>query len=190
MKKYEILKDDYIELEGTILYRIKALKNFGRVKAVEIGGYIEKEYNLSQEDNCWVYDKAKVYGGARVYDNAIARGQCEIYDEADVCGGAKVYGNAVVRGLCDIYGGAVISGNAEIFGNAKVFDNAKVCDNAKVSGDAMYKKYILKLSNGKEIPLLSKNNREALKLAGKFIRNTNLYLQKIIDEEGVVILEQ
>ena len=54
----------------------------------------------------------------------------------------------------------------------------------------MYKKYILKLSNGKEIPLLSKNNREALKLAGKFIRNTNLYLQKIIDEEGVVILEQ
>ena len=52
------------------------------------------------------------------------------------------------------------------------------------------KKYILKLSNNKEIPLLSKNNREALKLAGKFIRNTNLYLQKIIDEEGVVILEQ
>ena len=54
----------------------------------------------------------------------------------------------------------------------------------------MYKKYILKLSNNKEIPLLSKNNREVLKLAGKFIRNTNLYLQKIIDEEGVVILEQ
>lgn len=54
----------------------------------------------------------------------------------------------------------------------------------------MYKKYILKLSNGKEIHLLSKNNREALKLAAKFIINTNLYLQKIIDEEGVVILEE
>ena len=66
MKKYEILKDDYIELEGTILYRIKALKDFGGIEAGQLGGYIEKEDNLSQDGNCWIYNGARVYGAAKV----------------------------------------------------------------------------------------------------------------------------
>ena len=70
-KKYELLRNDYIEYEGRTLYRIKALRDFGNVKAGELGGYIEKEDNLSHEHNCWVYKHAKVFGNAKVYDNAI-----------------------------------------------------------------------------------------------------------------------
>lgn len=70
-KKYKLLKDDYIKYIGRTLYRIKALKDFGDVKAGEIGGYIESENNLSHNGECWVYDDAKVFENAEVYGNAI-----------------------------------------------------------------------------------------------------------------------
>ena len=43
VKKYGLLTDDTITLDdGTVLYRIRALIDFGNVKAGELGGYIEK----------------------------------------------------------------------------------------------------------------------------------------------------
>ena len=47
MKKYELLENDTVKLSGIIMYRIKALRSFGYIKKGELGGYIEKEYNLS-----------------------------------------------------------------------------------------------------------------------------------------------
>lgn len=47
MKKYEILYDQSIEINGRKLYRIRALCDFGAVKAGDIGGYVESERNLS-----------------------------------------------------------------------------------------------------------------------------------------------
>ena len=69
MKKYE-LTDETIEVYGTALHRIKALKDFGNVKKGELGGYVESERNLSQEGNCWVYGNAWVCGNAEVCGNA------------------------------------------------------------------------------------------------------------------------
>lgn len=68
MKKFE-LTTDRIEENGTTLYRIKALIDFGDVKAGELGGYVEKETNLSQYGNAWVYD-AWVFDNAQVSGNA------------------------------------------------------------------------------------------------------------------------
>jgi len=113
MKKYE-LTDETIEVYGTALHRIKALKDFGNVKKGELGGYVESERNLSQEGNCWVYDNARVYSNAKVFGNA------------EVCDNARVYSNAKV---CD---------NARVYSNAKVFGNAEVCGNAEVFGNADY----------------------------------------------------
>lgn len=59
MKKYE-LTNECITFTGRKLYRIKALVDFGDVKAGELGGYIEKEDNLSHDGNAWVSDNAKV----------------------------------------------------------------------------------------------------------------------------------
>lgn len=66
MKKYEML-----EREVNGLCRIKALRDFGNVKKGDIGGYIEKEANLSHDGDCWVYDNAQVCGDALVYGNAM-----------------------------------------------------------------------------------------------------------------------
>lgn len=69
-KKYELVKEDSIVVDGFKLYRIKALKDFFVIKAGDLGGYVESEDNLSQEGNCWIYDDAKVYGGSKVFGNA------------------------------------------------------------------------------------------------------------------------
>ena len=100
MKKYE-LTAEFIEKWGKKLFRIKALIGFGSVEAGELGGYVEKEDNLAQNGNAWVFDDAEVYGNARVYGNA------EVYGDARVCGDAWVYGDARV------YGDAWVCGNAD-----------------------------------------------------------------------------
>ena len=84
MNKYEMLQDDKIEIEGHALYRIKALKDFGNVKAGDIGGYIEKEENLSQKGICWICGNALVYGNAKVYGNAWVCGDAKISKTNDI----------------------------------------------------------------------------------------------------------
>ncbi|MGY6089090.1 hypothetical protein [Avibacterium paragallinarum] len=88
MKKYE-LTDEYIEIGFTTkikLYRIKALVAIASigVSAGDLGGYVEKESNLDQSGDAWVYDNAVVSG------------------DAEVCGDAKVYGDAKVSERSDI----------------------------------------------------------------------------------------
>jgi hypothetical protein len=94
MKKFE-LTADRIEEKGVTLHRIKALIDFGDVKAGELGGYVEKEENLSQYGNAWVYRHAKVFGNAYIYGNAC------VYDDAHIYGNAEVYSNARVCSNAD-----------------------------------------------------------------------------------------
>ena len=55
MKKYELTKESTI-VNGVKLFRIKKLSNG------ELGGFVEKEKNLSQLGNAWVFGDARVYG--------------------------------------------------------------------------------------------------------------------------------
>ena len=87
MKKYE-LTAEFIEKWGKKLFRIKALISFGSVEVGELGGYVEKEDNLAQDGNAWVYGNARVYGNAWVYGNARVYGNAEVYGDAEVCGNA------------------------------------------------------------------------------------------------------
>ena len=102
--KYELVKEDTVivrTLCGEIkLYRIRALKDFSDVKKGDLGGYIEKEENLSHDGNCWVYDNSKVFDNARVCDSAIIRGN------AVVGGKVVVIDNAIVCG--DDYNGITL----------------------------------------------------------------------------------
>ena len=86
-KKYE-LTDSAIEFNGSTLYQIKALKDFSDVKAGDLGGWIEKEENLSQIGNAWIGGDAKVCKNAKVF------GDAHICDETKVCGETKVCDNA------------------------------------------------------------------------------------------------
>ena len=172
MKKKYTLTSETIKYKGHTLHRIKALKDIVinteiTIKKDTLGGYVEKEFNLSQLDECWISGKAKVYGDAKVYgrayvsdyvevhgnaiirDNAKVYGYADVYghswigDKSEVYGDTKIYGNAqiydetVICGKCCVYGNALVYGNAQIHGNALVCGDAKVYENAEVYGNAI-----------------------------------------------------
>ena len=144
MKKYELTNETKTLADGTVLHRIRALRDIPRfgVKAGELGGFVEGENNLSQDGDAWVSGNAKVYGEAKVLDNAKVFGKAWVSDNAGgsgsvgVSGKAKVSGNACVYGNARVYGNAWVSGDVCVYGNAEVYGNAKVSGNAEVSGDA------------------------------------------------------
>ena len=135
-KKYE-LTDSAIEFNGVTLYRIKALKDFSDVKAGDLGGWIEKEQNLSQIGDAWVGGNAKVYANAKVYGNAVVCDNANVFDDAAVCGNAMVYDNAEICGNAVVRGNVLICGDAKVFGNAFVYGDAIVWDNVRVEGNAV-----------------------------------------------------
>ena len=138
MKKYK-LTDKSIIYNGHTLYEIEAITDFGYIMAGTKGGYIESENNLSHCGYCWIADNAKVY------DNAIIRGNAFVCDNAKVYGNAAIHGNVRIFGDSIIYEDASIHGNAKIYGNARVFgctfvyNNATIYDNAQVYGCAIVK---------------------------------------------------
>ena len=140
-KKYE-LSNITIEFNGVTLHRIKALKDFSNVKAGDLGGWVEKEDNLSQIDDAWIDENAKVYGNAQicgnviVFDDAIIYDNAKVYGNAHICNNAKVYDNAFVYGDVWVYGNAKVFGNAKVDGNAEVYGNAIIYENAEVYGNA------------------------------------------------------
>ena len=101
MKKFELTSETKINIFGKKLFRIKALISFGDVKAGETGGWVEKEENVNQSGNAWVYGNAKVYGDAMVFGNAKVYGDAKVSGNAWVSGNAKVYGDAMVFGNAD-----------------------------------------------------------------------------------------
>lgn len=67
-KKYKLTEETFA-VDGHVLHRIKALRDFGNVKKGDIGGWIEGQENLSHDDDFWVYGNARVYGEAEVEKN-------------------------------------------------------------------------------------------------------------------------
>jgi hypothetical protein len=107
-KKFEFTGETKVCF-GITFNRIQAKISFGVVANGEIGGWIEKESNVSDEGDAWVSGDAWVYGNARVY------GDAQVYGDAWVSGDAQVYGNA------QVYGDARVSGDAQVYGNAQVY---------------------------------------------------------------------
>ena len=160
MKKFELTSESIVKF-GKTLYRIRALVAFGDVKEGELGGFLEKEENLSQDGDAWVCENATVRG------NAIVRG------DATVSGNATVRGNAIVRGdawVCEnatVSGDATVCENATVSGDAWVRGNATVRGNAIVRGDA----WVFKTSHYLVIgPMGSRNGFTT------FFRTKNLFI--------------
>ena len=86
MKKYEFTGETKkTGIFGNItVRRIRATAAFGLVKVGDLGGWIEKEENLSRENNAWVYGDAKVYGDAEVC------GDAKVFSYPKLCGNTKL----------------------------------------------------------------------------------------------------
>ena len=114
MKKYEMTSNYKIFL-GKKLFQIRALVDLcNGVKAGELGGYIEKEENLSQSGNAWVGGDARVTDNARVTGNAQVAGEAQVRDNAWVSGDAHVAGKVHVAGNAHVAGKAWVSKSADL----------------------------------------------------------------------------
>lgn len=147
VKKYKLLANDTKKVACRTLYRIQALRNiFDDVAEGDLGGYIEKEANLSQEGECWVYDEAQVYGDAvvtgdaavchraKVGGHAVIADTAYVSDSARVYGNAKVCGNADVFGSCWVYDNAVVDGEVFLDGEVIVSGNTKITGHSRIEG--------------------------------------------------------
>lgn len=150
--RYKIVEDDFIIHKGRKLYRIKALKRFntilGTIKRGELGGYVEGYHNLSQNDNCWIHDDAKVYDNARVENSARVGSNAEIYGNARIRDRAVVDDNAEVFGNTEVSNRSVVTNHAKVYGNARVIDefdpfgclhpkNSTILDNVSICGNSV-----------------------------------------------------
>ena len=125
-RKYEITNETKV-VYGRTLYRIRAIQDFDDVKAGDLGGFIEKEINLSHEGKAWISDNACVYDTARVCDDARVYGSARICDNAKICDNACIFDNVW------------ISDNARVSDDARVYGNMYISGSTTVSGSgAMY----------------------------------------------------
>jgi carbonic anhydrase/acetyltransferase-like protein (isoleucine patch superfamily) len=134
--KYRIREDLSMIIDGVTVYRIEALRPISRfdIEKGELGGYVEKQHNLSQYGSCWIMDDAKVWGDAQVQQNASVLNTAKVYGSAIIKGSAEVYGNADVYGHATIYDHAQVHGNAKVSGRAVVFGTAELGMFASVAG--------------------------------------------------------
>ncbi len=146
-KKYELVKSESIVHNGRTLYRIRALREFTisrgvAIKVGDIGGFVESENNLSQEDICWIFDDAKVYenakicGDAKICCDAKVFGNAKVWGDAFVLDDAEVWGNAKICDKAEVYDEAEVCGDAYIGGEVQIYGNAKICDKARIFGKA------------------------------------------------------
>lgn len=117
-KKYEITEQRHPNYPW--LHRIRALTFVNEyVTPGCIGGYVEHEENLSQDDSAWVHhdavccEEARVEKDAQIFDGACVRGAALLTGDATMFGSATADGNCVIRS-------GEIKDHARVAGNAVV----------------------------------------------------------------------
>ena len=107
-------------MSGRPVYRIRACRDIPTLGVIkgEFGGWVEREENLSQEGDCWIFNDAQVG------DNAVVSGSAIVADGAMVFDSARISGNARIQDSARVYGKAVVT------------DKAKVKDFAMIGGES------------------------------------------------------
>ena len=126
MEKYELVKESKTTFMGRMIYRIRALKDFSDIKAGDIGGWVCSYNNLSQEGDCWIYDKAKCLDKARILDNA------KMFDNAIMYDNAKMYSNARMYNEAKMFDNAEMYDNSRMYDSSVMYDSTRMLDNAEM----------------------------------------------------------
>lgn len=160
-KKFELVKENTrisydINNKEITLYQIRALKDFTCpfklspdtgildetfITKGTLGGWVQKEENLSQENGCWIFKEAIVRDNARVEGNARVVGRSLVKDNAVVKGysclkdGSYVYDNAVLDGCTNMKGQVSIGGNSKTNGFVCIHGNSQVHGDSILDGD-------------------------------------------------------
>lgn len=142
MPKFNLTEESKI-VDGVEVFRIQAAQTFSDVTTGDLGGFVERTNNLSDDGDCWIYDDAVALNTSIVYEGATLR------NKAIACGNTRIYGTAVVKdharigGDGRVYDAGTVGGVARVYDTGRVYENgtlierAKVYGNGKVYGDAV-----------------------------------------------------
>jgi hypothetical protein len=118
-KKYELLTGDCLRAGDRMVYRIRALRDFGDVRRGDLGGYVEGDENLDHQGEAWVGDVAQVYGphgcvrgNGRVSGEAWVLGIVE--DDAQICDLAVITEHAHVGGRTIVCADEIVRGEKSL----------------------------------------------------------------------------
>ena len=107
-KKYKLELDkacNYV----TPRYRIIALRDIGDdVKEGDVGGHVHGEWNLSPNDNCWIYPGASCLRRGLVTQNAKIRGESKVTDYAIASGDSEMKYGSELRDHATLRGRAIM----------------------------------------------------------------------------------
>lgn len=137
--KYEILKNDWNTAFNRPVYRIRALRDIPtqRVRAGDLGGYVENERNLAQDGDAWIAnsataaDRSRVEGSALVKDYSIVADYAVIKDSAVVGSFSTIKGHAVVRDNARVMGSSVIEDEVLIAGDLDIRQTTMLSGNGE-----------------------------------------------------------
>lgn len=154
----------------TKVYEIRALKDIVSpkypelhfVKAGEVGGWIEHEYNLAE--NAWIEPGCVIVGEGKALSNSWLAGRVMVMDNAEISGNAFIMGSSIyeneaagcfighsakvtenayidgdlvmIFGHCTITNHAMIKGMVSVFDTAFVGGSARIEDWATIAGNA------------------------------------------------------
>lgn len=134
--KYEILRsaEHSIQMQFCPVYRIRALRSFGAVKAGDLGGFVLNEDNLSHDGLCWigndavVMDKAQVKDNGGVWDNAVVSGRTQILNSSQVSGNSRILGTVTMIGHSSVQDNAVIAGGDTglLLDHSQIYNDARI----------------------------------------------------------------
>ena len=139
MRKYEFTDEkifftDIRDFSSHAVHRIRAVRDFGTVKAGDLGGWLEKEENLSHDGEAWVGGEAQVTGAALVTGDALVTGNAQVDGKAIVSGYAWVGGEAHITGTALLTKEAdyvVLKGFGSVMATATFFRCEDGCIRAK-----------------------------------------------------------
>jgi len=165
--KYQLLRGDPQQFKNLKtglpikLYRIIALKDFeskgGLVREGEIGGFIQSEKNLSQNDSSWVAQMARVMDNVELKDsyvtndailfqnakieNSFLSGKVRVWGDAKIVDSiltenVDVYDQSVIIGS-KMKNGAVACGKSQLV-NSEMRDGSRISQNAKVTDSKLF----------------------------------------------------
>lgn len=133
--KYEIT--DIAHSQYPFLHKIRALRDIGdKVKAGDLGGYVESEQNLSFEpgDEAWLFDEAISCNEARVDKNSILKDNAEVSEQAYITGGSSL--SCTVKAMDRAYiCGARLSFGCMVLGKAMIVPSHKSGRAPMLGGD-------------------------------------------------------
>lgn len=122
--------------DNKLVHRIIANETFGDVYEGSLGGYVEHEYNLSQDGNCWIYDNAVVADNATISENATIHDNVIVTEDASIYGSAKLYNDVIITGKAKIFENARLYDNTYVTSEASIYGSAKISGRSCVSGNA------------------------------------------------------